>query len=1101
MTMSARHLTLALSFGFLAAVGCGGDPEVTGGPGLVGAAGGSSGAGATSGGSVNIGGGGTGGGAATGGTNGSGCGGVVCGVGQRCETADDGSQSCVDNACGDLTCSATEECQPAPGGGFYCADISCSGDVDCPINRFCDGEICVDDACVGGSQTCDGDQVLVCSSNGGGTDAAYSCGSAGYYTSSCDDSNPEAAGCTCEDDWDCPEFTACEAGTCVGTGKEPTCTLPVAPFADLLPEREFHWGGTSNTSQDATGKPFPWSAQVASTPMVINLDDDNGDGKADERDFPEIVFITYHGGDPSVYGVVRAVHGGGPTKGQDYFALCADTHWFEGDAQALDCVPSDAGDSRGAANLHGAEAAAAGDIDADGFPEIVVATSAGGFEILNNRGEILVKSADALWPTTTQWRYPAPAIANIDFQGLAEVVIGNRVITLKKTGTDLEIDKIFTGEKSTGTQDHDGTEEFHHGPMVCLADLTADPGLEIVAATTAYRLPDVKDCGSEPTSDYCTNKLSVVWDAYTIDSGGGGTAQMDVDHSEGFCAVADVLGSDRSSAPGPGNELDGSPEVVVVSEGYLVVLGGDDGKLYRYTDLNGAGTDKAGGAPNIDDFDGDGYPEIATALEAFYDVIDLQDPEPTNCPAWTVVMGKNNAPPAGNTARTPGASCTQSSDCNTGAVCNTQIGQCVCLHNGWMRTTEDDSSRVTSSSVFDFNGDGAAEVVYNDECYFRIYDGASGGVYLQIPSVSRTIIENPVVADVDNDGNAEIIFANNNETLQCSEDPLDSWDPADTDLTDNNDVDRESLPNGIDVWGDPSDRWVAARRIWNQNSYHVTNVTEGGSIPSHEPESWKPLNGRLYNTYRSQPRNYNVAPDLALTGIQISSPDVACGELSDTIQIVVEVRNQGDLRVGPGVVLDFSGIWEGPPLSEALEDENGDPITVTLDKSLEPGASTLITVTYDKGNNGRDDFPTTVDVTIDGADAERECNEDNNAISGDLDAGAQVADLRLEVDDANGCSPPEIDVTVYNDGSADAADVLVYIYGGDPSQGGALLGQTTIAGPIAPGDSASVTVTLDALQLDVTIWGVADPMNAIAECNDANNVDEGPFLDCDSDIR
>ena len=57
--------------------------------------------------------------------------------------------------------------------------------------------------------------------------------------------------------------------------------------------------------------------------------------------------------------------------------------------------------------------------------------------------------------------------------------------------------------------------------------------------------------------------------------------------------------------------------------------------------------------------------------------------------------------------------------------------------------------------MFDFNGDGAAEVVYNDECYFHVYDGATGGLYLALPSLSRTIIENPVVSDVDNDGNAQ----------------------------------------------------------------------------------------------------------------------------------------------------------------------------------------------------------------------------------------------------------------------------------------------------------------------------------------------------------
>ena len=92
-------------------------------------------------------------------------------------------------------------------------------------------------------------------------------------------------------------------------------------------------------------------------------------------------------------------------------------------------------------------------------------------------------------------------------------------------------------------------------------------------------------------------------------------------------------------------------------------------------------------------------------------------------------------------------------------MCNATIGHCVCLHNGWKRDSDDDSSRATSSSVFDFNGDGAAEVLYNDECEFRVYEGQSGEVLFAAMSRSRTGIENPVVADVDNDGNAEVVPA------------------------------------------------------------------------------------------------------------------------------------------------------------------------------------------------------------------------------------------------------------------------------------------------------------------------------------------------------
>lgn len=32
--------------------------------------------------------------------------------------------------------------------------------------------------------------------------------------------------------------------------------------------------------------------------------------------------------------------------------------------------------------------------------------------------------------------------------------------------------------------------------------------------------------------------------------------------------------------------------------------------------------------------------------------------------------------------------------------------------------------------------------------------------------------------------------------------------------------------------------WVRTRRVWNQYTYHVTNVEEDGSIPAVEPANW-----------------------------------------------------------------------------------------------------------------------------------------------------------------------------------------------------------------------------------------------------------------------
>jgi hypothetical protein len=1083
------------------ALGCGGTPDVNsdeaGGAGGSGGSAGSSaasgGTGATgTGGSIQVGGkGGTGNESGKGGKGGSDSGDPCndeCGPGQRCETDDDGDGSCVDNDCGDLDCDDDEECQPAAGGGNLCVDISCDDDVDCPINRFCDGDICVDDVCEPGARSCDGEEVIVCSQNGGEEAAAYECGSAGYFTSSCDASTG-SAGCGCEDDWDCPEFTACEAGTCVGRGAAPTCTLPPVAFEDVPPQREFRWGGTNADDTAAAGSPFAWAGQVVSTPIVMNLDDDNGDGKINELDFPEIVFMSYDD-DVGGSGVVRALHGGGPNKGKDFFALCGSEHWFEGDALTDDCDPSEDGENHDDARARPGGAVAAGDLDGDGFPEIVVPLEGGALQLLNNRGEIITTYEGDL-RDAGPWNYPSPAIANIDFAGLAEIVVGNSVVTLVKNGTALAFDRVFKGTESNGTMHHSG-EENHHGPTVCVGDLRPDlPGLEIVAGPTAYRVPDAPaDCAApNDTSDYCQGRLTVVWDAPALDDD-----DTVVNYENGFCAIADVWGANVAAAPGPDNALDRKPEVILVSDGELLVLDGASGEVILEQPLGGG---EQGGAPNIDDFDGDGFPEIATALADFYTVVDLQAPT-AECPAWDEVLGIDEAPPGANADRAGGEACDSDADCDTpGTTCNEMAGRCVCFHNSWLRDTEDDSSKVTSSSVFDFNGDGAAEVVYNDECYFRIYDGATGGLYLALPSISRTIDENPVVADVDNDGNAEIIFATNNDTLRCEEggDPqaIDSWPDGE------DDVPVDSLPNGLEVWGDPTDVWVAARRVWNQHSYHVTNVTEGGSIPSHEPESWRPLNGRLYNTFRSQPRSYGVAPDLALTAIQVSSPDEACGELSDTIQIAVEVRNQGDLRVGPGVIIEFFGEWVDPDLDEALENEDGDPLTFTLATSLEPGFSTIITVEYERGRNDRDELPVTVRAVIDGNDMARECDEDNNSIDGPVEGGARVADLRVVVEDAAGCSEPEIQVTVHNDGSEEASDVLVRIYAGDPSQGGTLLGETTIDGPIDAGDSETVTITLDdPLSLNVTIWAVVDPLNTIAECNDGNNSDQGPDLICDN---
>ena len=982
------------------------------------------------------------------------CDGVACDPDQHCEP-DNGAGTCVNSTCDMLNCGATEICAEGPNGGKLCQDISCSTDLECPISQFCNGTVCTDDVCSPGVAECMGADVLVCVPDGGSKEVKLTCGSDAYFTSVCSGDGMGSATCTCEDDWDCPSNTACDVAFCAGTGKAPTCSLPPVAFANALPVNEIQWGGTSQANKNAVGAPFPTSSQVSAVPIVMNLDDDNGDGLVNERDFPEIVFMTYCGTDISANGIVRAIHGGGPNKGKDFFATCGATVWHEGDDIAMPCPCTDATGNATAA-------LAAGDLDNDGIPEIVVPNETAGLTILDNKGVTIATSAPNQW---TGYPDPAIALANMDQKGFAEIIVGRHVFTVQHDANGkLAFLDHFQGSLMSGNQGQ--------GPVSCVANVAGDSFLEVVAGTTVYRMPappagvtKIADCPVGAMDNYCLGKLDVAWDGQTVN----GIAKIPNAQRDGFCAVADVLGADEVAAPGPANPLDGKAEVVLINEGHLLILNGETGNLLRFQNL---GVGNNGGAPNVDDFDGDGFPEVGSAFASRYLMIDLQDSAPT-CPAWPNAFDDKVAGMNGNPARAPGGACAMDGECASGAVCNKLLGQCVCLHNGWMRVTEDDSSQVTSSSVFDFNGDGAAEVVYNDECYFRIYDGRTSEVLSKNHSPSRTRIENPAIADVDNDGNAEIVFPSNNDTSACSEGP--------------------DYPNGIAVWGDASDSWVSARRVWNEHAYHVTNVTESGQIPMKEPESYKDYNGRSYNTFRSNPRNYNVAPDLTVSAVQVSSPGVACGALSNQLTITAKIDNVGDLRVGPGVKLTFYGLW-GATEEPLYTDAAKTPLTSTLQSSLEPGDSILVSVSYDASFNTAGTLPDKVRVVVDEAKVESECHEDNNELVKDVTPSMQVADLRLDLglaSDAD-CPSPTVETTVINDGAAPASNVVVRYYSGDPNAGGTYLHEETVAGPIAPnGGTTTFTATIANFpnDLSILVYGIVDPDDAITECNDGNNKD------------
>jgi hypothetical protein len=130
----------------------------------------------------------------------------------------------------------------------------------------------------------------------------------------------------------------------------------------------------------------------------------------------------------------------------------------------------------------------------------------------------------------------------------------------------------------------------------------------------------------------------------------------------------------------------------------------------------------------------------------------------------------------------------------------------------WQAVVQDSSSNRTGSSVFDFQLDGSAEVVYGDELRLWVFNGMDGSVLFQTPKSSCTWYEYPLVADVDGDGHAEILGVANNNCGFGSQ-------------------------RGVFLWGDDSS-WVDTRDVWNQHTYHITNVLQDGTVPTEEQPNW-----------------------------------------------------------------------------------------------------------------------------------------------------------------------------------------------------------------------------------------------------------------------
>jgi hypothetical protein len=323
----------------------------------------------------------------------------------------------------------------------------------------------------------------------------------------------------------------------------------------------------------------------------------------------------------------------------------------------------------------------------------------------------------------------------------------------------------FGGPSSAIAFEHDGTVKWQsagsvmhsQGGAVTLADLDNDGDVEILLD----RL--ILDHLGNTVATLAEDNFAENFTTVAADLDGDGDLEVVIGpnayHHDGTPLFTNP-GLDKGFAQVANLDADPEPEIMVNSNSGITLL--EHTGVVKYQNIKPGGGNLWFRPGTVHDFDGDKVSEVATSASNSY------------------VMFEGD-----------------------GTV-------------NWQAVIQD-ASGWAAGTAFDFDGNGIAEAMYADETNLYVFDG-QGKPLLSVPRSARTLAEYPVVADVDNDGSAEIVVVsdagfNNNQTAPT-----------------------------VQVIRDKEDRWIQARRIWNEHTYHVTNVREDGKVPQFEKPWWKALN-------------------------------------------------------------------------------------------------------------------------------------------------------------------------------------------------------------------------------------------------------------------
>ncbi|MEZ4272531.1 MAG: hypothetical protein R3C68_14215 [Myxococcota bacterium] len=275
-----------------------------------------------------------------------------------------------------------------------------------------------------------------------------------------------------------------------------------------------------------------------------------------------------------------------------------------------------------------------------------------------------------------------------------------------------------------------------------------------------------------------------------------------------------------------------------------------------------------------------------------------------------------------------------------------------------MDITRDGSSKQTGTSVFDFQGDGRAEVLYGDECFFRVYNGQTGEVFSK-GRIPIAPVQSTPSCRYRRRYRSEILIGSNNDQIgrddcvdhygetgdlytpafctcghllnstSCDKEPGCAWNAGGSvcevfncgTLGDQASCDAnpgcyytsscQAMPDtpaqicqqgtwGIWSIGDVQNLWVKTLPHWTQHTYHVTDVDLAGQPQADWGDGKN--NWEIYNNYRQNVQGFAPlnAPDLQI--FSFTANLVLC---PDTVTLAARVVNRGRAGIAAGVPIDF----------------------------------------------------------------------------------------------------------------------------------------------------------------------------------------------------